>query len=153
MSRLSVKLARETLPLLQDARRSYVIEHPTSSPSDSAAIAHAIQLVDRFKREGGTILWTPLMSSNFDFSRFALPYTFPADIRFVTSIDRSIIPALDRFADSELSPAFNVKIYRNFTIRAALRAGFALTHKQKFRDVLMGKDLPSDPKIVDARCS
>ena len=144
-TRFTIKLARETLPLLQDARRSYVLTHPTLSPSDSAAIGYAIYLVERFKRAGGTILWDVLMSPNFDFGRFALPYAFPCDIRYQTTIERAILPTLDRFCENELRPFFKGEIYRNFVVRAAVRAAYCLTH-EGFKDVLIvaGDAVPAD---------
>lgn len=143
--RLSIRLARETLPLVQDARRSYVLTHPTLSPSDSAAICYAIYLVKQFKSSGGAIAWSALMSADFDFRRFSLPYAFPCNVRYVTSIDRAILPTLDSFIDTELRPCFKGKVYRNFAIRAVLRAAYCLTHKG-FKDVLIvaGDTVPAD---------
>lgn len=137
MSRLTVNLARETLPLLQDARRSFVLANPNLNPSDSAAIDYGVSLIRQFKKEGGSILWADLMDPNFDFSRFALTYAFPRSIRYRTTIDRAIVPKLDGLCNAELSPCFKGKIYRNFLIRAVLRASYALTHESEFRDVLI----------------
>lgn len=149
-SRFTIRLARETLPLLQDARRSYVLAHPNLIPSDSAAIGYAIHLIEQFKREGGTILWDVLLSPNFDFSRFALPYAFPCDIRYQTTIERAILPTIDRFCESELRPYFKGKIYRNFVVRAIVRAAYCLTHKG-FADVLIvaGTDPEDSPAAYD----
>lgn len=144
-SPLSINLARETLPLLQNARRNYVLTHPTLSPTDSAAISYAVYLVESFKRQGGQILWNVLMASEFDFSRFNLPYAFPCNIRYVTSITRAILPTLDSFIETELRPCFKGKVYRNFAIRAVLRAAYCLTH-EGFKDVLIvaGDAVPAD---------
>lgn len=149
-ARLTVNLARETLPLLQDARRSYVLAHPTLNPSDSAAIGYAIYLVERFRQQGGAILWNVLMAANFDSARFALPYAFPCDIRYRTTIDRAILPTLDAFCDNELRPCFEGEIYRNFVIRAALRAAYCLTH-EGFKDVCIvaGTDPAPAPAVYD----
>lgn len=144
-ARLTVNLARITLPLLQDVRRSYVLAHPSLTPSDSAAIGYGVYLVQRFKQQGGAILWNVLMSPDFDFSRFALPYAFPRDIRYRTTIDRAILPTLDAFRDTELRPCFKGEIYRNFVIRAVLLAAYCLTH-EGFEDVLIvaGDAVPAD---------
>lgn len=149
-ARFTIRLARETLPLLQDARRSYVLAHPDLIPSDSAAIGYAIHLIEQFKREGGTILWNVLMSPNFDFGRFALPYAFPCDIRYQTTIERAILPTIDRFCETELRPYFKGKIYRNFVVRAIVRAAYCLTHKG-FKDVLIvaGTDPEDSPAAYD----
>lgn len=135
-STLSVKLARETMPMLQDIRRSYVLTHPTTSPTDSAAIGYAFHLVARFKQKGGAILWNVLMSRDFDFTRFNLPPVFPCEIRYVAAINRTLVPTLDNFIATELRPCFEGKVYRNFAIRAVLRAAYCLTH-EGFKDVLI----------------
>lgn len=142
-ARLTVNLARETLPLLQDARRAYVLAHPSLNPSDSVAIGYAEYLVKQFERDGGAISWSALMS--LDFSRFNLPPVFPSDIRYRTTIDRAMLPMLYRFRDTELCPCFEGEIYMNFVIRAILRAGYCLTH-EGFKDVLIvaGDAVPAD---------
>ena len=133
---LSVKLARETMPLLQDIRRAYVLTHPTIKPTDSAAVGYAFYLIKRFRQQGGAILWNVLMSPEFDFSRLNLPCVFPSEIRYVAAINRSLVPKLDSFIETELRPCFKGKVYRNFAIRAALRAAYCLT-REGFKDVLI----------------
>lgn len=140
---LTLNLARECLPLIQDSRRSYVVSHPSLTPTDSAAIGYTLYLVGQFQKQGGSICWPSVHA--LDFSRFNLPPQFPNDIRYRTGISRAIIPALDRFADTELSPVFIGRIYRNLTVRLLLRAAYCLTH-EGFKDVLMvaGDTVPAD---------
>lgn len=142
---LSVKLARETMPLLQDIRRAYVLTHPTIKPTDSAAVGYAFYLIKRFRQQGGAILWNVLMSPEFDFSRLNLPCVFPSEIRYVAAINRSLVPKLDSFIETELRPCFKGKVYRNFAIRAALRAAYCLT-REGYKDVLIvaGDTAPAD---------
>lgn len=141
---LTVNLTRETLPLIQDLRRSYVLAHPSVNPTDADAIGYVVQLVGELKRNGGAILWPVLMS--LDSESFNLPATFPNDIRYRTSIPRHILPILDRFCESELRSVFKGRIYRNFVIRAIIRAGYALTH-EGFENVVIvaGDAVPAEP--------
>lgn len=140
---LSVNLARICLPLLNDARRSYIIAHPSINPTDAAVIGYSVYLIKQFKRQGGDILWHSLLALDPD--RLNLPPNFPHDIRFRLGVPRSIIPLLDRFCESELRPVFEGKIYRNLVIRAILTAAYCLTH-DGFKDVLIvaGDSVPAE---------
>ena len=140
---LTLNLARECLPLIQDMRRSYCLAHPSLTPTDSAAIGYALYLVGQFQKQGGSICWPSVHA--LDLGRFNLPSQFPHDIRYRTGISRAIIPALDRFVDTELSGVFVGRIYRNLSVRLLLRAAYCLTH-EGYKDVHIdaGDAAPAD---------
>ena len=145
---LTVKLARECLPLFQDARRHLVVFNPAVSyVTDSAALNHALGVLGAYTAKN-SIDWRSLMALPFD--RFALPSAFNGDIRYRTSIDRVLIPALERFRDSQLRPCFEGEIYNLFVIRAALRGLYAVAHPADFSDVLIvGTSFVTSPAALN----
>ena len=149
-----MKIARECLVLFQDARRAAVVDNVSCNPSDSTGLAYCF---DRY--DGGRVLFPVLMA--LPPSRFDIPKRFDCDIRYNTTLTGAeLLRRLEAFRDelSEL-PAFNLgcrKVYKNWAVRVALRAGYALSHEKDFRDVLIvsgtnAEDAPAafDPSIFD----
>ena len=149
--KLTVHLARECLPLFQDARRSVIVAGVSDNPTDSTALAFAFDRIEDFKKQGGAILWSALM--DLPSARFDIPETFNCDIRYRTTLTGgSLLARLDGFRDAiSKLPAFinERKVYKNWSVRASLRAGYALTHEREFRDVLIFAGLPSDPDMLE----
>lgn len=155
-----MKIARECLVLFQDARRAAVVDNVSCNPSDSTGLAYCFDRYDQFKDDGGRVLFPVLMA--LPPSRFDIPKRFDCDIRYNTTLTGAeLLRRLEAFRDelSEL-PAFNLgcrKVYKNWAVRVALRAGYALSHEKDFRDVLIvagtdAEDSPTafDPSIFDS---
>lgn len=155
-----MKIARECLVLFQDARRAAVVDNVSCNPSDSTGLAYCFDRYDQFKDDGGRVLFPVLMA--LPPSRFDIPKRFDCDIRYNTTLTGAeLLRRLEAFRDelSEL-PAFNLgcrKVYKNWAVRVALRAGYALSHEKDFRDVLIvsgtnAEDAPAafDPSIFDS---
>ncbi len=150
----TIKLARECLPLFQDARRSAIIHGVSDHPTDSTALAFAFDRIDDFERSGGTVLWPVLMS--LPPQRFNIPLSFACDIRYKTTLTGvSLLLRIDGLRDLlSTLPAYSSDIrgvYKNFAIRAALRFAYAIDHEKEFRDVLIvaGTDAEDNPTAFD----
>ena len=149
-----MKIARECLVLFQDARRAAVVDNVSCNPSDSTGLAYCFDRYDQFKDDGGRVLFPVLMA--LPPSRFDIPKRFDCDIRYNTTLTGAeLLRRLEAFRDelSEL-PAFNLgcrKVYKNWAVRVALRAGYALSHEKEFRDVLIvaGTDAEDNPTAFD----
>lgn len=149
-----MKIARECLVLFQDARRAAVVDNVSCNPSDSTGLAYCFDRYDQFKDDGGRVLFPVLMA--LPPSRFDIPKRFDCDIRYNTTLTGAeLLRRLEAFRDelSEL-PAFNLgcrKVYKNWAVRVALRAGYALSHEKDFRDVLIvaGTDAEDNPTAFD----
>lgn len=149
-----MKIARECLVLFQDARRAAVVDNVSCNPSDSTGLAYCFDRYDQFKDDGGRVLFPVLMA--LPPSRFDIPKRFDCDIRYNTTLTGAeLLRRLEAFRDelSEL-PAFNLgcrKVYKNWAVRVALRAGYALSHEKDFRDVLIvaGTDAEDNPAAFD----
>lgn len=152
INQLTLKLARECLPLFQDARRITIVEDERDRPTDSTALAYMFDKIEEFEQDGGAILWDLL--SALPPARFNIPETFDCDIRYSTTITGgTLLARLDDFCDAVSKlPAFineQHRVYKNWGVRVVLRAGYALAHEREFRDVLMFAGLPSDPDMLE----
>lgn len=160
VQKATVNIARECLVLFQDARRAAVVDNISCNPSDSTGLAYCFYRYDQFKNDGGCVQFPVLMA--LPPSRFDIPMYFDCDIRYRTTLaGAELLRSLEAFRD-ELSvlPAFYSgcrKVYKNWAIRAALRFGYALSHEEDFRDVLIvagdavSDDAPAafDPSLFD----
>lgn len=150
----TLKLARECLPLFQDVRRSAIIHGVSDRPTDSTALAFALDRRDQFVCSGGTILWPVLMALPKE--RFDIPSSFDCDIRYSTTLTgSSLFSRIDGLVDAlNALPAFSSDsrgVYKNYAVRAALRLSYALDHEKDFRDVLIvaGTDSKDAPAAFD----
>lgn len=154
VQKATVNIARECLVLFQDARRAAVVDNISCNPSDSTGLAYCFDRYDQFKNDGGCVLFPVLMA--LPPSRFDIPVYFNCGIRYRTTLaGAELLRSLEAFRDelSEL-PAFYSdcrKVYKNWAIRAALRFGYALSHEEDFRDVLIvaGTDAEDNPTAFD----
>lgn len=156
----NLKLARECLPLFQDVRRSAIIHGVSDRPTDSTALAFALDRRVQFECSGGTVLWPVLMALPQE--RFNIPSSFDCDIRYSTTLTgASLFSRIDGLVDAmNALPAYSSDsrgVYKNFAVRGALRLSYALDHEEDFRDVLIvagdavSDDAPAafDPSIFD----
>lgn len=147
-AQISIKLARECMPLCQDARKALVLAHPNYRPTDSLAVESCCNRALNFERAGNSILWDVL--NDLPPARFGIPDSFPCGIRYVTKLDCGAVNAVDCLRDNALSNFFVDPIYRNFAVRLALRAGYALSHIEAFADVFIaGGNFRKAPAVFD----
>ena len=137
--------ARECAVLFQDAARVAVLDGITNKPKDSTSLAHALDRLDEFERSGGEVLFDVLMSLPPE--RFHIPSSFPCGQRYEATISgSSCILRLEELRDrlSAAEPSMIRPMYLNYAVRVALRAAFALSHKEEFSDALVSRGV--DPE-------
>lgn len=151
MMQRSFQTARECAVLAHYSAAQAVIDGVSNKPSPSDALMNELDRLDRFERDGGTVLSDVIMA--LPPSRFHIPPSFPCGQRFVFSVTGAeLIDRLNALRDrlSVQTPSIR-PMYLNYVIRYVLRCGYALSHEKEFRDVLIvaGTDAENNPAAFD----
>lgn len=151
MMQRSFQTARECAVLAHYSAAQAVIDGVSNKPSPSDALMNELDRLDRFERDGGTVLSDVIMA--LPPSRFHIPPSFPCGQRFVFSVTGAeLIDRLNALRDrlSVQTPSIR-PMYLNYVIRYVLRCGYALSHEKEFRDVLIvaGTDAEDNPAAFD----
>lgn len=139
--------ARECAVLFQDAARVAVLDGVSNKPTCSTAIAYALDRIDEFERDGGTVLRDVLMSLPSE--RFNIPLSFPCGERYEATVSgSSLVERLEALRDRLSAEIPSIRpMYLNYVVRYVLRYGYALSHEEDFRDVLIVAG--TDPEPVE----
>lgn len=147
----SFQTARECAVLAHYSAAQAVIDGVSNKPSPSDALMNELDRLDRFERDGGTVLSDVIMA--LPPSRFHIPPSFPCGQRFVFSVTGvELIDSLNALRDRLSVQAPSIRpMYLNYVIRYVLRCGYALSHEKEFRDVLIvaGTDAEDNPTAFD----
>lgn len=152
MMQRSFQTARECAVLAHYSAAQAVIDGVSNKPTPSDALMNDLDRLDKFERDGGAVLSGVLMSLPPE--RFHIPLSFPCGQRFVFSVTGAeLIDRLNALRDrlSAVNPSVR-PMYLNYVIRYVLRCGYALSHENEFRDVLIvaGDAVPADaPAVYD----
>ena len=140
--------ARECAVLAHYSAAQAVIDGVADKPTPSDALMNDLDRLDRFERDGGTVLWDVLMSLPPE--RFDIPLSFPCAARFIYSVaGEELIERLEALRDRLSAATPSVRpMYLNYVIRAVLRCGYALSHEKEFRDVLIVAGTDPEPVAV-----
>lgn len=130
MVRKSVLCAREVAVLMNEVRKLCVLNDVSDNPSFSTAVAYAFQMAEEFEQRNDARRIDYRILMELDKSIFGIPDSFQTDdVRFNCNLRCSAdllarIDSLTEFLGKVDFP--DSRVYRNFAIRALMRAAVAI---------------------------
>ena len=131
LQKKNVKCAREAAILAPYAAKCCVRDDISNMPSFSACIEYALERVESYEKQYGKIDFYALMT--LPLTAFDVPASFDGTTRYEASLfgSESFFAKLETFRGSLAKLDFpGVRmVYTNFALRAALRALYAIEHR------------------------